>query len=103
MKVDIFIRAGDKEAERATRRISRDQVSLIYDGKVVNNFIKEGHFNFGSSFLQGAPSQVIHINFGITVNHGAVSGCETGCSFVNFFEFVKLVRQVGIPDATAII
>ena len=78
MKVDIFIRAGDKEAERATRRISRDQVSFVHDSEVMNDFVKEGHFNFGSPFLQGAPSQIIYIDFSIAVKHGAVSGCKTG-------------------------
>ena len=101
--MDILVRTGDKEAEWATRRISRDQVSFVYDSEVMDHFVKDGHFNFGSPFLQGAPSQIIHIDFSITVNHGAVSGCETGCSFVNFFEFINLVRQMGIPNATTVI
>ena len=101
--MDILVRTGDKEAELATRRISRDQVSLVYESEVRYDFVKEGHFDFGSPLLQGAPSQVIHIDFGIAVNHGAVPGCETGCSFINFFEFVNMVRQVVILNATAII
>ena len=103
MEMNILVRSGDKETEWTARRISRDQVSLVYDSKVMYDFVKEGHFDFGSPLLQGAPSQVVHVDFGITVNHGAVPGCETGCSFINFFKFVNLVRQVGIPNTTAII
>ena len=92
MEMDILVRTGDKEAELATRRISRDQVSLVYDSQVMYDFEKEGDFNFDSPLLQGAPSQIIHIDFSIAVNNGAVSGCETGCSFANFFKFIDVVR-----------
>ena len=39
MKMNILVRTGDKEAEWATRRISRDQVSLVYDGKVMYDLV----------------------------------------------------------------
>ena len=56
MKMNILVRTGDKEAERATRRISRDQVSFVHDSEVMNDFVKEGHTNFGSPLLQGPPA-----------------------------------------------
>ena len=87
--MNILLWTGDKEIECATRRVCRDQVSFIYDGEVMDNFVKEGNFNFSSPFLQGAPSQIIHIDFSIAVNHGAVSGCKTVifCYFFQVYRF----------------
>ena len=46
---------------------------------------------------------LVHIDSSDAVNHGVVSGGETGCSFLIFFKFIDLGREMGSPNATTIV
>ena len=62
------------------------------------DFEEHSKFDFLSSNLEWGPAKSIHIFLGVTMLPCVVTSNETGCSFVDKFEFLNLVVIVRVPS-----
>ena len=103
MKMRIDSRAGNIVVERAPRCRERNEVIMRSMDQVISDFEEEEQFVLGPSFLEGWPTQGIHVFLGVSVFAGMVPCDEPGCPLVQLFQFINLGGFTGVPDTTSVI